>query len=182
MSSTVRSLQDELKKNQATIKELNKQHKEVEHETDKAKIDLEIAEDKANDIEIMMKQHAHYIDKTQQLEKQITEQEGENNRLTQMKELDEKQRIKHEQEMKNIRQKQEIEANKIAAELKEVEDETKILMTKNKAMYEYMTSKEFINPLDYLPNAYVKKMKEQEKEELMKKWTVLSKENMRIKE
>ena len=53
--------------------------------------------------------------------------------------------------MEAIRQKQEIEANKLAAELKTVKDE--IQATKNKTMYEYMNTREFIKPLDYLPNA-----------------------------
>ena len=63
MTSALRSLQNENKKNESLINELKKQHKEAEHGRDKAEINLEIAEDKANDIETMMKQREYYIDK-----------------------------------------------------------------------------------------------------------------------
>ena len=55
MTSALRSLQNENKKNESLINELKKQHKEAEHGRDKAKIDLEIAEDKARDIDTMIK-------------------------------------------------------------------------------------------------------------------------------
>ena len=80
MTAALRSLQNENKKNETLINELKKQHKEAEHGRDKAKIDLEIAEDKARDIDTMMKQRAYYIDKQQQIEKDLLEQNGENNR------------------------------------------------------------------------------------------------------
>ena len=54
-----------------------------------------------------------------QREKQIAEQGGENNRLTQMKEIEEKKMILHEQQMEAIRQKQEIDANQLNAELEQ---------------------------------------------------------------
>ena len=80
--------------------------------------------------------------------------------------------------MEVIRRNQEIEANKLAAEVKAVEDETKILITKNNAMYEYINSDEFTDPYSHLSKAYVQKMEEQEKEELMKEWNDRTKENM----
>ena len=65
--------------------------------------------------------------------------------------------------------------------MKSVKDEIQILATKNKTMFEYMSTKEFINPLDYLPNAYVQKMKEQDKNDLLKQWTNIAKENKEMK-
>ena len=163
MTIALRSLQNENKKNEALINDLKRQYKEAEHGRDKAKIDLEIAEVKAKDIESMMKQREYYIDKQQQIEKDVKEQEGKNNRLTKMKVIEEKKRALHDQQMEAIKQKQEIEANKLKAELETVKDEIQIQATTNRTMYEYMNTKEFINPLDYLPNAYVQRMKEQDK-------------------
>ena len=45
-----------------------------------------------------------------------------------------------------------------------------------------MITQEFSNPLDYLPNAYVQKMKEQDKNNLMIKWMNIAKENKEMKE
>ncbi|WP_369677823.1 hypothetical protein, partial [Klebsiella pneumoniae] len=97
----------------------------------KAKIDLEIAEDKARDIDTMMKQRAYYIEKEQQIEKDLLEQNGENNRL---------------QQMKAIKQRQDIDANKLAAELKSVQDEITLIQSQNEAYLKRITSDEFQNP------------------------------------
>ena len=43
----------------------------------------------------------------------MTEQDGENNRLTQMREIEEKKRALHDQQIETIKQKHEIEANKL---------------------------------------------------------------------
>ena len=51
MTSDLKSLQNEKKKNETVINELKKQHKDAKHERDKAKIDLEIREDKARVVE-----------------------------------------------------------------------------------------------------------------------------------
>ena len=88
------------------------------------------------------------MDKQRQIEKQMIEQNGENNRLQQMKELEEGKRKLHEEQMKNIQGKQEIDANKLAAELKSIQYEIQILATKNKTIFEYMTFEEFINLFD----------------------------------
>ena len=66
--------------------------------------------------------------------------------------------------------------------MKSVKDEIQILATKNNTVYEYMNTQEFINPLDYLPNAYVKKMKEQDKNDLLMKLVNIAKENKEMKE
>ena len=182
MTSALRSLQNENKKNEAMISELTKKRKDAEHEKDKAKIDLEIAEDKARDVESMMKQREHYIEKQQQLEKEIMEQEGENNKYKQMKLLEEQKREKHEKEMEGIREKQEIEANQIAAEVKKVQDETKILATKNQAMFEYIGSDMFKNPLNHLTEAYINRMKEEEKETLMNNYIMMDEMNEKLLE
>lgn len=63
------------------------------------------------------------MDKQRQIEKQMIEPNGENNRLQQMKELEEGKRKLHEEQMKNIQAKQEIDANKLAAELKSIQYE-----------------------------------------------------------
>ena len=107
---------------------------------------MEIAEDIANDIESMLKQRAYYIDKQQQIEKQMTEQEGENNRLQQMKEIEEKKRILHEQQMEAIRQKQEIESNQLYAELEQTKKQMTFIQSKNESYLRRIASEEFQNP------------------------------------
>ena len=182
MALTIQSLQNEKKKNEDEAKELKKQHKKVEHEFEKSKTDLEIEQDKANDIETKYKRIAYFNDKKRELEKDIIEQEGENNRLAQMKELEEKKQLKHKQETINIKRKQEIEANKLAAEMKAVEDDTNILIAKNKASFDYMNTEKFIRPSIYLPKAYIKNMKEKEINDLLNTWTELAIENKKMKE
>ena len=49
-------------------------------------------------------------------------------------------------------------------------------------MYEYMNTDEFLNPLNYLSNAYVQKMKEQDKNNLLMKWKNMAEENKALKE
>ena len=53
MTSALRSLKNKNKMNETLIKELKKQHKDAEHERDKAKIDLELTEYEAIDAETM---------------------------------------------------------------------------------------------------------------------------------
>ena len=182
MSSTVKSLENENQKKEAIIKDLNKQIKEAEHRRDKAKNDLEITEDRANDIELMNSKEEYYTDKEHQIVKRRLEQQGENNIYQTMNNIQEEKQELHKEEIVNVGLNQKIQDNKLAFELKRVQDETTTLKTKNKAMYEYINSDEFMDPYSYLSKAYVQKMKEKEKEELMKKWNDLSKENMRMKE
>ena len=47
MIAALRSLQNENKKNELLISELTKRYKDAEHERDKVKNDLEIADDKS---------------------------------------------------------------------------------------------------------------------------------------
>ena len=83
--------------------------------------------DKVRDAGIPLKQKEHQIDKTHQLE----ELKAENNIRQQANEIEEKKRVLHEQRIEEIRQKQAMETNKLAAELKSVKDEIQILVTKN---------------------------------------------------
>ena len=83
--------------------------------------------------------------------------------------------------MQNIQAENEIKSNKIAAEIKSIKDETKILANKNSAMLYYIDSAEFKNPENYISDAYLNQLKEQEKHDLINKWMAMVNQTRKLK-
>ena len=177
---TMDSMKKENDKKNAELKEYKKLIKEIKHKDEESKINLEIAKDQYNDMDSKQKQIEYFMDKTHQLQKEMFEQDGENNKFALMKQLEEQRQIKHEKEMEAIKQKQEIEQNKLAQEVQKEIDETKIIATKNQSMYEYISSDMFKNPQEHLSKAYLQRMKEEEKNDLLNKLSHLNKQNIEI--
>ena len=84
--------------------------------------------------------------------------------------------------MKNIQYNQQIKENKLANELKNINDSNEQIIAENSAMYDYMQSKEFLNPIDLLPKAYLTNMKEKHRQELLKQWKETTEMNKELKE
>lgn len=66
---------------------MKKQHKDAKLDRDKAKIDLELAEDKVRDMELMMKESEYYNEKLNNINKShmLKEVNQHKNRLAKLK-------------------------------------------------------------------------------------------------
>ena len=171
----------EKEKNQAAIKELKHQLKDAKAQHDQSKLDLDIAQDQASSIERLQKQSEYYLDKLHSIEQQILKEDGNGEVMQQTRALQEEKNRLHDAQIQNIKAENEIKANTIAAEVKRVKDETKILANKNDTMLEYIDSDEFKNPENFISAAYLKQMKEQEKNDLINKWVEMHKQMREFK-
>ena len=98
-----------------------------------------------------------------------------------MKELQDEKNNLHDEQMKNIQAENKIKANKTAAEVKSIKDETKILATKNTEMLDYINNPEFQKLENYISAAYLAKLKEEEKNDLINKWADMVNQTRELK-
>ena len=83
--------------------------------------------------------------------------------------------------MKAIKQKQDIEANQLYAELEQTKKQLTLIQSQNEAYLRRITSDEFQNPAAHLPKALADKLKTEEQTELVKKAYELAEQSKMLK-
>lgn len=108
----------------------------------------------------------------------MAEQRGHNEAVQAEKEVDRLSEEHHIEKMRNINLINEREKNKIAAQVREMKEEIKLLKAENKGIYEYMQSEEYKNGEQELPNLIAEKLNTQY---MQKKLNELQELNNQIK-
>ena len=137
---------------------MKKQAKEERRKFDSAKTDFEIAKDKQEICENLQKMSEHLREKLHNIDMQLIEESAQPDIQKMRQQQIEWTEQLHKQQLERKYQETEIAKNKVAAELKDIIDETNLVMAQVKGASEYMQSDEYKKAEQLMVGAIAKRM------------------------